>query len=51
MLSENVKKARRNKGLTQKELSEKIGVKPGTLAGYETGNSEHILAPLSGAFF
>lgn len=40
MLAKNIQKARRNKGLTQKQISELIGVKAGTYSGYETGNSE-----------
>lgn len=35
-----LKEARKNKGLTQKELAEVIGVAKSTVAGYEIGNSE-----------
>lgn len=40
MLAKNIQKARRNAGLTQKQISDLIGIPPGTYAGYETGNSE-----------
>lgn len=36
----NLKKARKNKGFTQKELAEIIGVKRSTIAGYESKNQE-----------
>lgn len=35
-----LREARKNKGLTQKELAEVIGVAKSTVAGYEIGNSE-----------
>lgn len=36
----NLKKARKNKGFTQKDLAEIIGVKRSTIAGYESKNQE-----------
>jgi transcriptional regulator with XRE-family HTH domain len=37
---ENLKKARKNKGFTQKELAEIVGVKRPTVAGYESKDQE-----------
>ena len=37
---ENLKKARKNKGFTQKDLAEIVGVKRSTIAGYESKNQE-----------
>lgn len=38
--NENLKKARIQKGITQKELAEKIGVAKSTYSLYESGNRE-----------
>lgn len=38
--NENLKKARKNKGLTQKALSEKLGVALSTVAMWETGSRQ-----------
>lgn len=42
MLKEKLKELRKEKGMTQKILSEKIGISQTTYAGYETG--EHTPA-------
>ncbi|TDO94120.1 helix-turn-helix protein [Halanaerobium saccharolyticum] len=36
----NLKKARKNKGFTQKELAEIVGIKRSTIAGYESKDQE-----------
>ncbi|SDH81418.1 helix-turn-helix domain-containing protein [Halanaerobium congolense] len=36
----NLKKARKNKGFTQNDLAEIVGVKRSTIAGYESKNQE-----------
>lgn len=38
--AKNLKKARQSKGLTQKELAEKVGLKRSTIAGYESKGQE-----------
>ncbi|WP_010250240.1 helix-turn-helix transcriptional regulator [Acetivibrio cellulolyticus] len=40
MLNENLKKIRKEKGLTQVQLSEILGIAQTTYAGYETGRYE-----------
>lgn len=40
---DRLREARVNKGLTQEQLAQKIGVAKSTLAGYEKGNREPIL--------
>lgn len=40
MLSERLKELRKEKGYTQKQISELIGISQTTYAGYETG--EHM---------
>jgi transcriptional regulator with XRE-family HTH domain len=48
----NLKKARKNKGFTQKELAEIVEVKRSTIAGYESKNQEpsyKILKKISNA--
>ncbi|RAK12491.1 helix-turn-helix protein [Halanaerobium saccharolyticum] len=37
---ENLKKARKNKGFTQKDLAEIVGIKRSTIAGYESKDQE-----------
>ncbi|MEC9490583.1 MAG: helix-turn-helix transcriptional regulator [Halanaerobiales bacterium] len=37
---ENLKKARKDKGFTQKDLAEIVGIKRSTIAGYESKNQE-----------
>ena len=37
---ERLKKARNQKGLTQEQLANKLGIAKSTLAGYEKGNRE-----------
>jgi transcriptional regulator with XRE-family HTH domain len=39
MLSKNIKKMRRVRGLSQGALGEKIGLKHSTIAGYESGRT------------
>ncbi len=48
----NLKKARKNKGFTQNDLAEIVGVKRSTIAGYESKNQEpsyKILKKISNA--
>lgn len=40
MLARNIKKARREKGVSQTELGKIIGVSHSTIAGYESGHSK-----------
>jgi transcriptional regulator with XRE-family HTH domain len=50
--SKNLKKARKNKGFTQNDLAEIVGVKRSTIAGYESKNQEpsyKILKKISNA--
>lgn len=42
MIGKIIKKMRKDKGLSQKELSKKIGISQTTLSGYETGYSNPI---------
>lgn len=37
MVSENIKKAREQKGITQQQLAEKIGTNQSVIAGFESG--------------
>lgn len=39
-ISERIREARRNKGMTQQELADLIGVAKSTVTGYEKGNRE-----------
>lgn len=40
MFKDRLREARLNRGMTQSELAERIGVVKSTVAGYETGRSE-----------
>ncbi len=51
--SQRLKQARENKGLTQAQVANAIGVAKSTYSGYETGNSEpsmNIIASLMKLF-
>lgn len=43
ILSERLKKTREEKGLTQSEIAEKLGINRVTYTGYETGKHEPSL--------
>lgn len=45
-VSRRLKKAREESGLTQKEVSDKLGLKKTTLSGYENGKSEPSMETL-----
>lgn len=47
MLNENLRKLRKEKGMTQSELSKVLGIAQTTYAGYETGKSEPDLNTLT----
>lgn len=47
MMPRNIKNARRNKGLTQKQLGDILGVSHSTIAGYESGNAVPSIDKLS----
>lgn len=38
MLAENIRKLRKERGLTQTELGEKLGFRHSTIAGYDPGH-------------
>lgn len=46
MLKDNLRKARKDKHLTQKEVADKLGVAPITISRYETGDREPDLDTL-----
>ena len=51
-VSEILKELRKNRGLTQKELSEKLKIGQATIAGYENGSREpHIYSLIAYANF
>ena len=45
--NDRLKESRTNAGLTQEQLSEKLGIAKSTLSGYESGNREPSIATVA----
>jgi transcriptional regulator with XRE-family HTH domain len=46
-IGDYIKQLRKLKGLTQAEISEQIGIKPGTYAQFETGRTNMTLSTIN----
>lgn len=52
-VGERIKHLRKNKGMTQKEFADEVGISRSTLAGYETGKIEpslHVVYNMANTF-
>ena len=45
--NDRLKESRTNAGLTQEQLSERLGIAKSTLSGYESGNREPSIATVA----